>query len=165
MTALGRAVRNRDRMAEAIGGPNEFDRIGGILTFTQAKQLYYAGTTYRRIGDFASAASNAQAAIAAYETGPIEQRSYGDETIAWVDLAIARASGEQADLDGAAEALRTIEDQPHERRLPTLVGPLHDLRTVLLTPEVRDARRAIAMRGSINEMIVTCQRPLTELGA
>jgi len=165
LTALGRAVRNRDRMAEAIGGPNEFDRIGGILTFTQAKQLYYAGTTYRRIGDFASAASNAQAAIAAYETGPIEQRSYGDETIAWVDLAIARASGEQADLDGAAEALRTIEDQPHERRLPTLVGPLHDLRTVLLTPEVRDARRAIAMRGSINEMIVTCQRPLTELGA
>jgi hypothetical protein len=165
LAALGRAERHHDRIAEATDGPNEFDRIGGILTFTQAKQLYYAGTTYRRIGDYAASASKALAAIATYEAGPIEQRSYGDEAIAWVDLAIARASGKQADLDGATEALRTIEEQPRERRLPTLIGPLHDLRAVLLTPEVRDARRAIVMRGSISEMIATCQRPLTEVSA
>jgi len=165
LAALGRAARHRDRIVEATGGPNEFDRIGGILTFTQAKQLYYAGTTYRRIGNYPSAASNAQAAIAAYEAGPIDQRSYGDESIAWLDLAIARAKGKEADLEGAAEALRTIEEQPRERQLPTLVGPLNDLRTALLKTEVRDARRAIAMRGSISEIIASCQRPLTEIGS
>lgn len=165
LAALDRAARHRGRVAEASGGPNEFDRIGGILTFTQAKQLYYAGTTYRRIGDYASAASNARAAIATYEAGPMEQRSYGDESIAWVDLAIAHSSGEAADLDGAAEALRTIEQQPRERQLPTLVGPLTDLRAVLLTPAIRDARRAITMRGSISEMIACCQRPQVEAGA
>ncbi len=165
VAALTRAARHRERIAGPASEPNEFDRTGGILTFTEAKQLYYAGTTYRRIGDYASAASKAEAAIAAYEAGPIEQRSYGDEAIARVDLAIARASGEKADLDGAADALRVIEEQTPERRLPTLVGPLHDLHTALSVPQVRDARRAIAMRSSISEMIVACQRPQTEVGA
>jgi hypothetical protein len=163
LSALSRAAHRRERVADSIAGLNGLDRIGGILCFTEAKQLYYAGTTYRRIGDYTAAAASAQAAIAAYEAGPIEQRSYGDESIARVDLAIARASGGKPDLDGAADALRVIEDQPLGRRLPTLAGPLNDLRAVLLTPEVRDARQAIAMRSSISDMISTCQRPMAEV--
>jgi C4-dicarboxylate-specific signal transduction histidine kinase len=103
-------------------------------------------------------------AIDAYASGPAEQRSYGDEAIAWIDLAIARASDENADLDAAADALRTIEEQPRERQLPTLVGPLTDLRAALSTPATRDARRAIAMRGTISDVIAICQRPLTGIG-
>lgn len=165
LDALNRVAYERGRVIEHVGEENEFDRIGGILTFGEAKQHYYAGTTYRRIGEFQAAATNSLAAITAYAAGPIEQRSYGDEVIAWADLAIARASGERLDLDGAAEAFRAIEEQPTDRWLPTLLGPLRDLNTALSTSRVRDAARAVAMRRSITEMIASCQRPAAEVGA
>jgi hypothetical protein len=160
LDALNSADRHRDRVAEEPHRRNAFDDIGGILTFTQAKQHYYAGTTYRRIGDFEAAASNAQLAISAYAAGPAQQRSYGDEAIAWADLAIARASGQIVDLDGAAQALRVLEELPDDRRLPTLVGPLRDLDATLASPRIRQAKSAVAMRSSISEMISSCHRAL-----
>jgi len=160
LDALNSADRHRDRIADEPDHRNGFDDIGGILTFTQAKQYYYAGTTYRRIGDFEAAASNAQRAISAYAAGPAHQRSYGDEAIAWADLAIARASGQNVDLDGAAQALRVIEALPDDRRLPTLIGPLRDLDATLTSPRIHQAQSAIAMRDSIGEMISSCHRSL-----
>ena len=47
----------------------------------------------------------------------------------------------------------------------TLLGPLRDLNAALSTSRVRDAARAVAMRGSITEMIASCQRPAAEVGA
>ena len=165
LQALDRVTHERSRVAERAGDPNELGGIGGILTFNEAKQHYYAGTAYRRIGEFELAAANAEAAIASYATGAVEQRSYGDEAIAWVDLAISRASGANVNLDGAAEALRVIEEQPAERCLPTLAGPLRDLGAALSTGPVRDASRAVAMRKAIAELISSCERPRVEVGA
>lgn len=164
LDAIDRVARERGRVNEQSENSNEFDRIGGILTFVEAKQHYYAGTTYRRIGKFQAAATRSQAAIDGYAASPLEQRSYGDEIIAWADLAIARASGDHADLEGAADALRQIEAQPDERRLPTLVGPLSDLNSALSRPTVRQATAALAMRGSLLEMIASCQQPAAEVG-
>jgi hypothetical protein len=164
LDALHRAAHDRGRLLDQPGDESEFDRVGGILTFTEAKQHYYAGTAYRRIGDFRAAAEHSLAAITAYADGPVEQRSYGDEIIAWTDLAIARASGKQLDLDGAAEALHAIEEQPTNWCLPTLLGPLRDLNAALSTARVRDAARAVAMRRSIADMIASCQRPAVEAG-
>jgi hypothetical protein len=169
VTACWSSTRSRPapahrRLLDEPGDENEFDRIGGILTFTEAKQHYYAGTTYRRIGDYCAAATHSLAAISAYADGPVEQRSYGDEIIAWTDLAIARASGKRLDLDGAAEALHVVEEQPTNRCLPTLLGPLRDLNAALSVSRVRDAARAVAMRRSIADMIASCQRPAVEAG-
>jgi hypothetical protein len=163
--ALRLVAQLRDSVTNQLGKPNALDQIGGILTFSEAKQHYYVGTTYRRIGDYPAAATHSTAAIAAYAQGPVEQRSYGDEIIAWADLAIARASGETADLDGAAEALRSIELQPESRWLPTLLGPLRDLDAALSTPKVRMAPRAVSMRRSVAAMIASCQRPPAEVQA
>jgi hypothetical protein len=104
-------------------------------------------------------------AISAYATGPAEQRSYGDEAIAWIDVSIARASGDPPDLDGSAEALAAIRKQPPDRHLPTLLGPLEDLTTALSAPGIRDARLAVEMRKSIRELVASCQRPIAEVGA
>ncbi|MGL4339323.1 MAG: helix-turn-helix domain-containing protein [Nocardioides sp.] len=162
LSALKRAADHRVRIAERASDPNQLDSIGGILTFTKPKQHYYAATTYRRIGNYRAAAAEAEAAIAAYEEGPIEQRSYGDISIAWADLAIARASGQKADLDNAAEALGAIERQAPEHRLPPLLGPLTELRSVLSESRTHNSKSAIAMRDTITDLIGACQRPVTE---
>jgi hypothetical protein len=165
LDALKVAADDRSRLTDSREDRNEFDAVGGILTFTKAKQHYYAGTTYRRVGEFDAAQANARAAISAYATGPAEQRSYGDEAIAWIDLSIARASGDHADLDGSAEALATVREQSPDRRLPMLLAPLEDLTTALSASRIRDARQAVEMRTSIRELVASCQRPAAEVEA
>jgi hypothetical protein len=163
VAALREADDNRCRVPALPSDRNEFDSLGGILTFAEAKQHYYAGTTRRRIGDFEQAEVEARAAISTYSSGPVDQRSYGDESIAWVDIAIARASGQKQDLDGAWEALAVIERQPADNCLPTLLGPLEDLLAALSKPAVRDQRRAVEMRDAIREISAWCRRP-AEIG-
>lgn len=46
------------------------DSIGGILTFGEPKQHYYAATALRRVGQMPAARIHALAAIDGYEQGP-----------------------------------------------------------------------------------------------
>jgi len=165
LAALQRAADNRSRVLGLLGYRNEFDQVGGILTFTEVKQHYYAGRTLLRIGEFSAAQSHAQLAITGYAAGPADQRSYGDEVITWADLALARVSGAVPDLEGAAEALAVIREQPADRCLPTLLGPLRDLSVALSEPWVRDTRQAAEMRGLITDIATACQRPAVEVEA
>jgi hypothetical protein len=75
-----------------------------------------------------------------YETGPVEQRSYGDEALARVDVTTARLA--LGDLDGAREALRPVLDLAPERRIEQLAVGLGRVRSALIVP--RYARVQIA---------------------
>ncbi len=97
-----------------------------------AKQHYYAGSTYTLLGDAEPAQQNALLAIGMYETGPVEQRSYGAEAIARVDVASARLT--LGDLDGAHEALRPVLDLPPERRIEQIAVGMSRVRSVLAAP-------------------------------
>jgi transcriptional regulator with XRE-family HTH domain len=163
--AIERAIDGRGRLPITPGNRNEFDEIGGILTFPDAKQLFYAGTAYRRVGQMDAARDCASSAIAAYVDGPIEERSYGDEAIARVDLAIARAGGQKPDLDGAAEALENLADLPPDMRLPTLLGPLADLSAAISAPKFARARIARDLRDGIGRIVSTCQSNTAEIRA
>ncbi|MGH3935911.1 MAG: hypothetical protein ACRDS1_13195 [Pseudonocardiaceae bacterium] len=136
LDALHRAARARDVYAP----DDELTEFGGLLSFPVAKQHYYAGSTYALLGDAKPAQHNALLAIGMYETGPSEQRSYGDEALARVDVTTARLA--LNDLDGAREALRPVLDLPPQRRIEQLAVGVARVRTALALP--RYARAPIA---------------------
>lgn len=136
LDALGRAARARDVCAP----DDELAEFGGLLSFPVAKQHYYFGSTYALLGEDGRAQHNALLAIGMYEHGPVEQRSYGDEALARVDVTTARLALD--DLDGAREALRSVLDLPPERRIEQLTVGIVRVRSALALP--RYARAPIA---------------------
>ncbi|MDQ2788289.1 MAG: XRE family transcriptional regulator, partial [Actinomycetota bacterium] len=131
-----RAARARDVCAP----DDELAEFGGLLSFPVAKQHYYAGSTYALLSEDERAQDNALLAIGMYETGPVEQRSYGDEALARVDVTTALLALD--DLDGAREALRPVLNLPPERRIEQLTVGIGRVRTTLALP--RYARASIA---------------------
>jgi hypothetical protein len=136
LDALGRAARARDAAARQ----DKLEELGGLLTFPVPKQHYYAGSAYVLLGEGERAQENALLAIGMYETGPVEQRSYGDEALARVDVTTARLA--LGDLDGAREALKPVLDLPPERRIEQLAVGIGRVRSALAVP--RYARAPIA---------------------
>jgi hypothetical protein len=136
LDALDRAARARDVSAS----DDELADFGGLLSFPVAKQHYYAGSTYALLGEPDRAEENALLAIGMYETGPVEQRSYGDEALARVDLTTARLALD--DLDGAREALRPVLALPAERRIEQFSVGVGRVRSVLALPRYARASTA-----------------------
>ncbi|RZQ64364.1 XRE family transcriptional regulator [Amycolatopsis suaedae] len=128
MAALERALHARD--TASVG--DELEEFGGLLTFPIVKQRYYAGSAYALLGEAEQAEGNALWAIEQYETGLPEERSYGDEAIARVDVCTARLT--LGDLEGAQEALRPVLDLPAERRIEQLAVGLGRVRSALTNP-------------------------------
>jgi hypothetical protein len=162
--AIERSLASRQRLASAEQ-PNDIDEIGGILTFPEAKQHFYIASAYRRVGQLAVARDHAQSAIHAYGNGAPEERSYGDESLARIDLAIAYTDGGHPDLAGAIEVLKPVVTLPTDMRLAILVGPLREFKTTLAKPSVAGAREAQELQASIAEILATCQPPLVAIGA
>lgn len=136
LDALERAAHARDAAAR----PDMLEEFGGLLTFPVPKQHYYAGGTYALLGEAQPAQQSALLAIGMYETGPVEQRSYGDEALARIDVTTARLA--LGDLDGAREALRPVLALPPQRRIEQLALGISRVRTALALP--RHARAQIA---------------------
>jgi hypothetical protein len=155
--AIRRAADCRSAVHAEVDCRNDFDEIGGILTFPEPKQLFYAGTAYRRIGNPTAAIEHTQSAIRAYVTGRPEERSYGDEALARLDLAIAHASGKTPDLAATTEALQPVTTLPAALRLPTLIGPLSDLRARLCQPYLAKAPETPALLTDIGTILSNCQ--------
>lgn len=151
-------VATRDREAMASAEPDEFglDLFGGIVTFGPAKQHYYAGTALRRIGEHSRAREHASAAISAYERGPAHERSYGDETLARLDLAISYALGARADLDATAVALEPVAQLPQALLLPTLQGQLGELADALSAAPLSGSRQAARLRETAVALSASC---------
>ena len=129
LEALDRASRARDSQTQG----DRLEDFGGLLTFPISKQHYYAGSAYALLGEPELAQQNALLAIGMYEVGPLEQRSYGDEALARLDVTTARLA--LGDLDGARDALRPVLDLPPERRIEQLAVGLSRVRTVLAVPQ------------------------------
>ena len=98
-SALRRAYNSREAVM-----PDELDRIGGLLTFPQAKQHYYAAGALVSIeGGDDEAAGEAVSALELYEDSDPLERSFSDIAGARAELALARVH--VGEIEGAREAL------------------------------------------------------------
>lgn len=130
VTALDALRRAREHDAATLGGLQNF---GGILTFPEAKQEYYMGGTYALLGEHTLAERHAARAIALYESGAKEDRSYGDEALARLDIVTARlASGE---VEGAGEQLRYILRLPPKLRIRQIGSAVRRVGDILQQPQ------------------------------
>ena len=125
---------------------DELDEIGGILTFPEAKQHYYAGATLVRLGE-ATAGGESDAAIEAYQVGPAEERSYGDECYARIDLALSHVR--HGKLEEALAAATPVLALPVDRRLAGMEGYLRRVHVELTRPPVRSSPIGRAFRDQI----------------
>ncbi|WP_433717142.1 helix-turn-helix domain-containing protein (plasmid) [Nocardia sp. CA-084685] len=117
-TAADNAVRAAE---ETAGVVDEVNAFGGALTFPLPKLSSYVGSAMRRIGDHRRAEQWALEAITGYATGPADQRSYGDEALARIDVGLARIAG--GDIDGADDILTPVLELPPEQRIcPIMEG-------------------------------------------
>ncbi|MBN6034180.1 helix-turn-helix domain-containing protein [Amycolatopsis sp. 195334CR] len=126
------AARALDRMDSLDSADTEDDvtALGGLLTFPDAKRVYYLGSTHGLLGHHEQSEQHASAAITAYETGLQEERSYGDEALAWLDVVNARLA--LGDPDGAREALTPILTLSAPRRISQLYSALDRTRSFAL---------------------------------
>jgi tetratricopeptide (TPR) repeat protein len=134
--AVERATRQRD----AANQSDSLAEFGGLLTFPHVKQHYYAGSTLALAGRYVEAERTALDAIQLYETGPAAQRSYGDEALARVDVAVARVATD--DIDGAAAALQPVFSLPAGQRIQQIAAGLNRVHQRLALPRYAGSRTA-----------------------
>jgi hypothetical protein len=156
------AALNRVERAAPIGS-NDLDAIGGILTFPEPKRQFYTASALRRLGHLGPAERAALAAIREYERGPAEQRSYGDEALAWLEVAISRAG--RGELDGAAVAIELVQDMPSERHLAPFLRPLRELARSVSSARVHSAVAATRIREAVEVLTLSTRRQVTDAGA
>ncbi|MFD9947655.1 hypothetical protein [Nonomuraea sp. NPDC059022] len=131
--AVHSAVDVRDQVRE-----DDLDRLGGILTFPQARQDYYAADANVWIpGNEQQTIQAATEAINAYAQAAPEDHSFSDEAGARCDLAVARVS--LGELDGAAEALDPVLDLPVGQRIEGIAASMHRVHAALRGPQYRGA--------------------------
>jgi hypothetical protein len=152
-SAIARAARCRDSVQ-----PDDLDLIGGLFTFSLAKQHYYAAEAYVLLGDADEAAEReALEAFELYEHGPPEDRSFRAEAGVKADLALARIHLGQ--LDGAQEALAPVRP---ERRTDGIVISMGRVRRALLEQRCIDSHAARELRDEIEAF---CRVPAAALSA
>lgn len=109
--------------------PDELDEMGGIATFSRARQVYYAADALVWLPSEASSAEDyARQAVAAYSDPSDPDWAFGDAAGSLADLAIVRI--ERGEVEGAAEALKAVFDLPPGQRIN---GIIHSLNRVHYT--------------------------------
>ncbi|WKK22181.1 helix-turn-helix transcriptional regulator [Streptomyces olivoreticuli] len=132
-----RALASLDRMytaREESPVHDELTQFGGLLSFPAAKQKYYTGSVYSLLGDHARAEQLSGEAIREYAAGPPEERSYGDESLARVDIITARLA--QGELAQAAELMEEIVSMPTGLRIRQLGNGLGRVEAMLRSPAI-----------------------------
>ena len=143
------AVEQATQYRDAPHQPDSLAEFGGLLTFPYVKQQYYAGSTLALAGRNADAEQTALDAIQLYETGPAAQRSYGDEALARVDVAMARTATDE--LDGANAALQPVFALPTGQRIQQLTDGLDRVRRTLAVPRYAESQIARDIKARIEE--------------
>jgi tetratricopeptide (TPR) repeat protein len=145
--AVRRAMNHREAVL-----PDELDRIGGLLTFPEAKQHYYAaGALVYLAGADDEAAHEAQSALDLYESAPALERSFSDIAGARAELALARVhSGE---IEGAREALAPVLDLDPSLRIGGIVTSAERVHQALCAAPFVDSVLAIALRDEIETFV------------
>jgi len=85
-----RALDRAENLREHVRA-DELDELGGLLTFTRSKQLYYrADTTVLLPDDTTETEQEAQDAVNAYEKATDDETSFSDLAGSRADLALAQ---------------------------------------------------------------------------
>lgn len=132
-TAIDRALEARDTVTG-----DDLDDLGGIMTFTRPRQLYYAADTRVWLpGSERDAEQAATEAVTAFQDAAAADRSFSDEAGSRADQALARVNN--GDLDGAADALRPVLDLPADQRIGGIVASVMRVHQALRDPRHRTA--------------------------
>lgn len=147
------AVRESNHRAEARRDrvmPDDLDQLGGLLTFPDAKRLYYVVESKVLLGEGAhDSAAQAQAAADAFGDRTADHWAYGDEAGSLCNLALVRLYGD--DLDGTADALRPVLDLPADQRNNGIVVSAQRVQTALNRGSVRTAHVARELHEEISQ--------------
>lgn len=138
------ALSRWEELDQAIG-----DDVGGVLGLSQAQQHYLAGSTHLWLHEPHAATTQSELAINLFEGTPIEERFYGAEMLARIDLAAARLQG--GDLDGVDAALQPVLCVEPEQRLETFVQHLASVRSDLAGPDFRAVPLAQRLQDQIED--------------
>ncbi|MDQ3154556.1 MAG: helix-turn-helix domain-containing protein [Actinomycetota bacterium] len=148
------ATESADAARERVS-PDELDELGGALTFTRPRQLYYtADATTWLPGEQQRAEREAADAVSAYEQADQAERSYVNEALARADLALARAG--LGELDGARDALVPVLDLSPARRVSDVITATLRVHTALRDSRYDGSPAAHEARGEIEAF---CQAP------
>lgn len=148
-----RCVRAAADARESATADTLHDEIGGVFGFNDAKSHYYAGATYIHLGQAAPALNATRQAIELYANGPADQRSYGAESLARIDSAVAHLL--KGSLDGAIDALQPVLALPVDKRIAQLDERLTGVRHRIAHPAFRDAQEAHDLDEHIEEFCTT----------
>jgi transcriptional regulator with XRE-family HTH domain len=141
------AGRELEIAQEAIGrGHDELhDGIRGEFAFPAARLAARSATIWNLVGDRQRASDEAARAIQLWQISPEDERSYGCEALALIELATARVHLGQ--VEGAAEVLGPVLRLPSSHHIQ-LYGPgLAGLSTLLAKPANRGAEAQVLMGG------------------
>ncbi|MGH3998576.1 MAG: hypothetical protein ACRDTJ_14070 [Pseudonocardiaceae bacterium] len=131
--ALARAADARDRVQ-----PDELDSLGGLCTFSQPRQLYYAADALSWGGQAEANRTErlASDALDAYAGAPAQDRAFGGVAGTRSALAVARVF--RGEIDGAAEALAPVLELPVAQRIHGIVTSVEHVRAALRSVENPD---------------------------
>jgi len=128
------------RQAREGGHRDELhDEVGGQFACTPAKESYLAGTALADVHEGESGAvAELQTAIRLFQDSPPEDRSYGCEAMAGINLAVAQLR--HGDLD--AVDLGPVLTLPSDKRIDALPQRLAVVRSELATPRYQGSAGA-----------------------
>jgi tetratricopeptide (TPR) repeat protein len=138
-----------DACESATGDDDLHDEVSGVFGFADTKNHCYAGAAFIHLGQADAALAATSRAVELYAAGPAAQRSYGAESLARVDMAVAYLLKRR--LDGAADSLAPVLAIPAGLRIAQLADRLADVRVRLAGPEFSGAREARALRDRIDD--------------
>ncbi|MER5950241.1 hypothetical protein ABT127_29750 [Streptomyces sp. NPDC001904] len=142
--------------------PDELDELGGLLTYSPAKQGYYTVETGALLGQGTpDLAHQAESAVRAFSDPAAPDWAFGDLAGAQCNQALILLNSDE--LDGAAAAIRPVLDLPPAfRNNGVIVSALRVRQALLAGP----ARTAVTTRGLTEELAAyPPRRPALPSGA
>jgi len=170
----GDTARAHDALAQlrdvptsvAVTAVDDVVSFGGLLSFPDTKLTYYQGGTYSLLGDHHRAEDHALRAIRGYEAGLPEDRSYGDEALARLDVTRARLAHDN--IGGAALAAEPVLMLPEPLRIKQIDTAVATLRADVLQLAGRQHHEAAALGDQLTGYLTArapMQRALPSAGA
>jgi transcriptional regulator with XRE-family HTH domain len=132
------------------------DLIDGLFTFSEAKQVYYTGSSLQWLPggkNATSAEAESMRAIEMFKTASPENRSPGDILLAHIYLGNSRLT--LGEIEGSIEALRPVLDLPLSSRSSWQRKRMRQIASRLERGNFSDSRLAIAARSEISSFIET----------
>lgn len=135
---------------------DELDELGGLCTFPQPRQLYYAADALAWAGESEAERTErlASEALEAYDQAPAVVRAFGDEAGTRCALGVARVL--RGEIAGAAEAIAPVLELPPAKRIRGIVASVEHVQTALARLEA-PSRRATELTDALHTF--TTERP------